>query len=81
MGSRAGRRLWKILRIRELLRKMSGDPREVAELGNRDGFENDLIPVLFDQDLGTFEAKGLRQANSLAPAVLEDFCSIHSYGI
>lgn len=79
MSIRAGRRLREFLRIGKPLRKMTGDPRKVAESRPWYRFEQHFIAVFLDDHLTGAETKVFRQADGLTPTVLEDFCGFHSY--
>jgi len=74
-----GWRLGEITRMRKLFRQVSGNLGKVTELGDRNGFENHLVAMLFNENLGAIETERLRQTDRLTTTVLKDFRSAHSY--
>ena len=52
---------------------------EGTEFFRGDGLEQHVVAMLFNQDLGAFEAEGLGQADSLAAPVTKDLGGDHSY--
>ena len=45
----------------------------------RDGPEYDFVAVFFDENFCSGESEGTRQADGLAPSMLEDLGGVHSY--
>jgi hydroxymethylbilane synthase len=81
MFGRPGRRFGEILRVRIFFRKEAGDLGESAEFRCGHGFENHLVAMLFNEDLGAIETEGPRQPDGLAASMLEYFRSGHSYDL
>ena len=79
MLRRPGRWRGKIAGIGKRFREVAGDFGERAKFFRGHGLEQDVVAMLFDQDLGAVEPEGLREADGLTASVAKDFGSEHSY--